>query len=98
MNRSGKLGMSIVCAALAAGILTSPAWLAAEEAKPDKEKSPVKQASLERAEPKKVELPAPPKEILDALLKLHNEVRTRQGLAPLKLHSKLNAAAQRYAE
>lgn len=61
----------------------------------DESKAAAKPVSLESTKPA---LPSPSPELVKALLSLHNEVRARQGLAALRLHPRLTAAAQRYAE
>lgn len=53
----------------------------------------IKPASVEKAA-----FPAPKKSIQEALLRLHNSARARQGLLPFKENPRLTAAAQRFAE
>jgi uncharacterized protein YkwD len=55
-------------------------------------------ASLSTSRDRRPLLPAPPRETLNRLLQLHNDVRARRGLPVLKLSTRLTAAAQRYAD
>ena len=78
-----------------------PAADAKTEAKPDsstgtpEKKVEAKPASLASAKPAPAAVVVPSQ--IDAMLALHNNHRARYGLRGLVLHSKLNAAAQRYA-
>jgi uncharacterized protein YkwD len=78
-------------------IVAGGSRLKADELGPKQPRIEARGVSLERTKSTN-QLPAPDLATLNALLKLHNEVRARQGLAALKLHPKLTAAAQRYAE
>jgi uncharacterized protein YkwD len=82
---------------LASFLLTlgsNPTLWSAEKTR-DESKPAAKPVSLNSTKP---DLPSPSSELVQALLSLHNEARARQGLAALRLHPSLTAAAQRYAE
>jgi uncharacterized protein YkwD len=77
-------------------VLLNSGLIAFAEDRPDKVKTKAKKVSLNPAS-RPIMIPPDP-HTLQAMLLMHNDVRARNGLPPLKLDPKLTAAAQRYAE